>query len=158
MRAEPLRRAEGGAVVTHWDITARKVIEIALRESEDRFRRMADPLPVAIWMSEADGGRSYVNKEWLQMTGRTLDDERGDGWLESVHSDDREACVDEYRRASELREGFRMSTGFGGATASTGGSSTPGCRATAATARSTDTSAAASTSRSGRKPSACCAA
>ena len=108
MRAEPLRRAEGGAVVTHWDITARKVIEIALRESEDRFRRMADPLPVAVWMSEADGGRSYVNKEWLQLTGRTLDNERGDGWLESVHPDDRAACIDGYRRASELREGFRL--------------------------------------------------
>ena len=73
MTAEPLRRAEGGAVVTHSDITARKLNEIALRESEDRFRRLADALPVAIWMSDVGGVCTYFNKQWLQMTGRSLE-------------------------------------------------------------------------------------
>ena len=54
MTAEPLRRAEGGAVISHSDITARKLNEIALKESEIRFRRIADALPVAIWMAGLD--------------------------------------------------------------------------------------------------------
>ena len=93
MSAEPLRRPEGGAVIIHMDITPRKLTEIALRETEGRFRRLADGLPIAIWMSEADGRLSYVNERWLRMTGRTLEDEVGDGWLGLVHPDDQDACA-----------------------------------------------------------------
>ena len=93
MSAEPLRRPEGGAVVIHMDITQRKLTEIALRETEGRFRRLADGLPVAIWMSETDGRLSYVNEQWLRMTGRKLEDEIGDGWLGLVHPDDRDTCA-----------------------------------------------------------------
>jgi PAS domain S-box-containing protein len=75
---------------------------------EDRFLSMADALPVAIWVSDADGGCSYFNKEWFQLTGRTLEEERGDGWLESVHADDRAECLAAYRGALQRREGFRI--------------------------------------------------
>ena len=91
MTAEPLRRAEGGAVVTHWEITERRRNELALRESEDRFRRMADAMPMPIWMSDAEGACIYFNKQWLQMTGRTSRKMPATGWLESVHPDDRPA-------------------------------------------------------------------
>ena len=106
MRAEPLRRAEGGAVVTHTDITERKLNEIALRESEDRFRRLADALPVAIWMSDIDGACNYFNTQWLRMTGRTLEQEVGDGWLAGVHPDDQPGCIGAYRRAFDARQRF----------------------------------------------------
>ncbi|HEY2432237.1 MAG TPA: PAS domain S-box protein [Vicinamibacterales bacterium] len=108
MTAEPLRRPEGGAVVAHTEITARKHQEIVLRESEDRFRNLADALPVAIWMSSDNGDCTYFNRGWLEMTGRTLDEERGDGWLEAVHSADRAACRDAYQRASYLRQHFTI--------------------------------------------------
>jgi PAS domain S-box-containing protein len=108
MTAEPLRRAEGGAVVTHSDITARKINEIALRESEDRFRRMADALPMAIWMSGADGKCTYLNQQWLNMTGRTLAQETGEGWLQAVHPEDREACIRAYLEAFHARRQFRF--------------------------------------------------
>jgi PAS domain S-box-containing protein len=108
MTAEPLRRAEGGAVVTHWEITRRKLNELALRESEDRFRRMSDALPLAIWMTDVEGACMYLNKQWSQMTGRSLEEDAGDGWLESVHPDDRAACMDLYLRAFHARESFRM--------------------------------------------------
>jgi PAS domain S-box-containing protein len=108
MTAQPLRRAEGGAVVTHWDISRLKANEIALKESEDRFRRLADALPVAVWMSDASGDCTYCNKEWLVTTGRSLEEELGDGWLESVHPDERALCMDAYLRALHLREGFRI--------------------------------------------------
>ena len=108
MRVEPLRREEGGAVVTHVDITRRKLDEIALVESEERFRRLADALPVAIWMAEAGGECSYVNRQWLEMTGRSFEQERGDGWFDSVHPDDRAACRDAYLSAWHRRSRFSI--------------------------------------------------
>lgn len=108
MTAEPLRRQERGAVVTHFDITERKVSEIALRESEDRFRRMADSLPVAIWMSDTSGDCIYVNKLWLDMVGRDLREEVGIGWLDSVHPADRADCRARILTAFAAREPFRI--------------------------------------------------
>lgn len=108
MTAEPLRRSQRGAVVTHLDITERKVSEITLRESEDRFRRMADSLPVAIWMSDTSGNCIYVNKLWLDTVGRDLRDEIGLGWLDSVHPADRDACRAQILTAFAAREPFRI--------------------------------------------------
>ena len=108
MTAEPLRRAEGGAVVTHWEITELKQNELALRDSEDRFRRLADAMPVPIWVSDAEAARVQFNRQWLQMTGRPLEEQVGDGWLDSVCPDDRSACMDLYLRAFHAREPFRL--------------------------------------------------
>jgi len=108
MTAEPLRRPEGGAVVTHWDITARKVGEIALRESEDRFRRMSDALPVAIWMTDVDGACTYLNRVWLETTGRTMAEDAGAGWLDSIHPADRGPTRDMFMRSFRARTPFRM--------------------------------------------------
>jgi hypothetical protein len=60
----------------------------AVRESEERFRRMADSAPVMVWMSGSDGRRTYVNQRWLEFTGRPADQEMGEGWAASVHLED----------------------------------------------------------------------
>jgi len=81
---------------------------IAARETEERFRRLANTLPVGVWMSGVDGSRTYVNHTWLEMTGRSIERELGMGWLEAVHADDRERCMSAYRRAVAAREPFSM--------------------------------------------------
>jgi PAS domain S-box-containing protein len=78
------------------------------REAEDRFRLMCEFAPVLIWMSGTDRLCTYVNQQWLNFTGRSLSQERGNGWAEGVHPDDLQRCVDTYTHAFDRREEFRM--------------------------------------------------
>jgi PAS domain S-box-containing protein len=108
MVVTPLTRAEGGAVIKHTDITQQKIADSRLRESENRFRLMADTAPVMIWMSGLDRLCNYFNQGWLDFTGRTLHQELGNGWTEGVHPDDLQRCVHTYARAFDERQKFTM--------------------------------------------------
>ena len=83
-------------------------IERSLRESEGRFRLMADTAPVLIWMSGAERGRTFFNKFWLDFTGRALRQELGDGWSLGVHPDDLQTCRNGYVTAFDARQPFEL--------------------------------------------------
>jgi PAS domain S-box-containing protein len=90
------------------DITARKRSEHALRESQQRFRLMADAAPVLIWMSGTDKLCTWFNKSWLDFVGRPIEQELGNGWADNVHADDYDRCLTTYVTAFDAREPFRM--------------------------------------------------
>jgi PAS domain S-box-containing protein len=82
--------------------------EEALRESEKRFRTLADSAPVMIRMTESDRLCTYFNKGWLDFTGRDMRQEMHNGWTEGVHRDDIDLCLDTFVKAFEARQGFEM--------------------------------------------------
>jgi PAS domain S-box-containing protein len=75
---------------------------------EQRFLLLADAAPVMIWISGTDALCNYFNRAWLEFRGRTLEQERGNGWTEGVHTDDRDLCLETYLKAFSAREPFRM--------------------------------------------------
>ncbi|WP_437916758.1 ATP-binding protein [Sorangium sp. So ce302] len=79
-----------------------------LRESEQRFRSLADCAPMMIWMCGPSGGCEYVNTTWLRFTGRSLDEELGDGWLDAVHAEERPLVASACAESIETREPFTL--------------------------------------------------
>ena len=90
------------------DVTKRKIAEEELRESEARFRTVANAAPVMIWMAGPDKLCTFFNKGWLNFTGRSLEQELGNGWAEGVHGEDLDRCLDVYQNSFNARQPFTM--------------------------------------------------
>jgi PAS domain S-box-containing protein len=90
------------------NIFARERIEDGLQESQRRFQMMADTAPVMIWMSGTDKLRTFFNRRWLEFTGRSLEQELGNGWSEGMHPEDLERCLRTYGSNFDVRSSFSM--------------------------------------------------
>jgi PAS domain S-box-containing protein len=82
--------------------------EEEVRDSEARFRELADTTPALMWMTDAEGDVTFVNEGWLRFTGRKLDDQMGDTFGSSAHPDDRVDLIMRWRDAFSRRSEFRF--------------------------------------------------
>lgn len=108
--AYPQREKSGitGAVITFIDITERRQAESSLRETEIRFRSMADRAPVLLWMSREEAVCNYFNRTWLEFTGRSLKAEFGNGWIAGIHPEDRQRYLNTYNESYVERKPFTV--------------------------------------------------
>lgn len=109
-QALPHRDEENGTVWHGYlqDITERKSLESALAENEQHFRNIANNGQTLIWTSEPNKLCNYFNEPWLRFTGRSLQQEQGNGWAEGVHPDDFERCLQVYVSHFDQRQPFSM--------------------------------------------------
>jgi PAS domain S-box-containing protein len=94
-----------GAVV---DITQAKQADQALRESEARFRNLADNAPVMIWVTDPDAVCTYLSRSWYEFTGQVPEKALGLGWLDAVHPEDRAWSGDVFLKANAKHEAFQL--------------------------------------------------
>jgi PAS domain S-box-containing protein len=90
------------------DITDRQLAARALRESEERFRTLAEVLPQIVWVSRPDGSREYDNQRWYDYTGLTPDTSLGRGWTAALHPDDREPAERLWMEASRAGKPYEV--------------------------------------------------
>src|SRR5262245_45396 len=90
------------------EIRKRERVERILAKSRDFYLALFDEFPTMVWRSDEDGRINYFNRSWLTFVGRTLEQEKQDGWARSIHPDDRDRGIAKYASAFQLREPFEM--------------------------------------------------
>ena len=90
------------------DVTDTKLLEQQVRESEQRFRLVANTAPMMIWTTGTDKLCNYVNQPWLDFTGRTNEQELSSGWAAGIHSEDVVNSLRTYIEAFDKREQFEL--------------------------------------------------
>jgi PAS domain S-box-containing protein len=86
----------------------RQAAERVLRESEERFRDIANTAPAMLWLTGQDGAATFLSLGWLEFTGQTEEEALGFGWLEAVHPDDHESSGQIFLEANRKREPFAL--------------------------------------------------
>ncbi|HET6765440.1 MAG TPA: PAS domain S-box protein, partial [Longimicrobiaceae bacterium] len=95
-------------IVVVEDVGQRRAAQAAQRESEARFRSLADTAPVLVWTADPEGAYDFFNQPWLDFTGRAVEEELGEGWTAGVHPDDLRRRQAVFRQAVQARRPFRL--------------------------------------------------
>jgi PAS domain S-box-containing protein len=90
------------------EVELRKFAENLANANAIKFKNLAEHTPVMIWMSDQSSECTYFNQKWLDFRGRKMEEEKGSGWTEGIHPDDKQKTIDDYLSAFKNREHFEL--------------------------------------------------
>jgi PAS domain S-box-containing protein len=94
------------------DITTQRQAEAQVRESEARFRQIADTMPQMVWVTRADGYTEYFNRRWYEYTGLTPEESLGNSWSLPLHPNDQQTAIDTWEHAIQSGEPYEIEYRF----------------------------------------------
>ncbi|MEB3211363.1 MAG: PAS domain-containing protein, partial [Leptolyngbyaceae bacterium] len=98
-----------GSVAVYLDMTERKRAEKALREKEQQLQQLSDSMPQFVWMSDAQGKLEYVNQQWINYSGLTLQQSQDNQQIAEVfHPDDRQMALEQWAIAQETKQPYEF--------------------------------------------------
>lgn len=95
-----------GFIGLAYDITDQKKAEKQARENEARFRSLTDMMPQLVWISDPNGNIEWLNEKWCRVTGTTMEENLGDGWIKTIHPDDRAMTMSNWKEGIVSFEGI----------------------------------------------------
>jgi PAS domain S-box-containing protein len=107
----PMRGPDGdiiGLVGITKDMSSQKEVEMALRESEARFRQLADAVPQIVWVALPDGVQEYYNRRWYEFTGMPPGSTGGEGWTATIHPDDQDRAWAAWHHSLDTGEPYEI--------------------------------------------------
>lgn len=94
-----LRYDNGGVVVSHTDITDRRLSEEAMKKSEEKFRSLSNSVPQHVWTADGNGSINFYNQSVFEFSGLTMEQLQGDGWGHIIHPDDLEENIKRWKKS-----------------------------------------------------------
>ncbi|MBR8829953.1 MAG: Adaptive-response sensory-kinase SasA [Chroococcopsis gigantea SAG 12.99] len=105
-------KLDDGVAVFFSDITERKYTELAIKESEKRYAALAQLSPVGIFRCDREGNCFYLNERWSQLSGLSVEEGKGSGWIRSLHPDDRFLVGQRWQKLLEENQPFELEYRF----------------------------------------------